>query len=82
MDKVLCYKSEGRWFVVPFKHTALTSVTPTVLSVATSTPKGCAVGSIPACGIQVTVTPKFVTSGLCGLPKEVEVENASTARQA
>jgi len=34
---------------VPFKHTARMADVPTVLSVATSTPKGYAVGAVPAC---------------------------------
>jgi len=55
------------------------AVAPTVLSVATLKPKGKAVDAIPACDIYVTPKPRFVTSGL---PKELEMENASTGRQA
>jgi len=58
------------------------AVVPTVLCVATSMPKGCAVGAVPACGILVKPIQKSVTTGLFGRPKEVEMENASTARQA
>jgi len=49
---------------------------------ATATPEGSDVGSIPTCDIQIKPTPKFVITGLLGLPEKVEMENESTVRQA
>jgi len=55
---------------------------PAFLSLATTTPEGSDVGSIPACSIQIKSTPKFVITGLLGLPEKIAMENESTVRQA
>jgi len=64
------------------EHTTRLAAAPVVLSLATATPEGSDVGSIPTRDIQIKPTPKFVITGLFGLPEKVEMENESTVRIA
>ena len=64
------------------EHTTRLAAAPGVLSLATSTPEGSDVGSIPTCGIQIKSTPMFVNTGLLGLPEKVTMEDESTGRHA
>jgi len=67
---------------ISVEHTTRLAAAPGVLSLATTTPEGSDVGSIPACGIQIKSTPTFVITGLLGLPEKFAMENESTVRQA
>jgi len=67
---------------VSVEHTTRLAAVPAVLSLATATPEGSDVASIPTCDIQIKPTPKFVITGLFGLPEKVEMENESTVQQA
>jgi len=62
-------------------QTTRLAAAPAVLSLATATPEGSDVGSVPTCDIQIKPSPKFITE-LFGLPEKVEMENESTVRQA
>ena len=60
---------------ISIEHTTRLAAAPAVLSLATATPEGIDVGSILTCDIQIKPTPKFVITGLFGLPEKVEMEN-------